>query len=301
MRIKLKAGKQKELILLAKFNLTWKELAKKLKLNEKYLYFELRNEMRLLPEIKYRELCLIAKVNFDNYIEEILEDNWGKSKGGKISNGSKIKLIKPALNEKLAEFIGAILGDGNINYYKKGKKIGVYHIRIAGDLEKDKDYHINYLKNLCENIFNLKAKEILRPNERFLDIYSKELVEFFIDMGLNAGDKIKNQITIPYWVWENESFLKACVRGLIDTDGSVFRMSNKDPKLIRLSFTNYNMKLLIDTRNAFIKLGFFPSKIIVNKQFFISRKSDISKYLKEINFSNLKHIERLKIIDSPMV
>ena len=78
-------------------------------------------------------------------------------------------------------------------------------------------------------------------------------------------------------------------------------MSNKDPCLIRISFINYNSQLLEDTRGAFIKLGFHPSKIINKKRFYISRQMEIKKYLKEIGFSNKKHINRLKQIQSPMV
>ena len=95
MRIKLKEGKQKEIILLAKNNLTWKNLANKLDINEKYLYFELKKEIRLLSEEKYKQLCSIAQVNFDNYIEKKLDDNWGRSKGGKHSKGHTIKIIEP--------------------------------------------------------------------------------------------------------------------------------------------------------------------------------------------------------------
>ena len=87
----------------------------------------------------------------------------------------------------------------------------------------------------------------------------------------------------------------------MDTDGSIFRMSNKDQNLIRISFTNHNSKLLEDTRKGLIVLGFYPSKIIMNRQFFISRQEDIKKYLKEVGFSNKKHLKRIKIFNSPVV
>jgi intein/homing endonuclease len=165
---------------------------------------------------------------------------------------------------------------------------------------KDKRYHIIYLKRLIEEIFHLKAVEIkiLQNNERFLDVYSINLVKFFRSIGINPGNKIKNQSTIPAWVWEDKVFMRACLRGLVDTDGSIFRMSKKDPNLLRISFTNYNNALIEDTRKAFIKLGFHPSKIILNKQFFLSRKEDINKYLKEIGFSNKKHNNRINLIKS---
>ena len=293
MRIKLANGKQKELIRLAKKGLTWEELADKLNANPDYLSHDLCNEKTTLPEIVYGHLCKITKKSFDSYILEKLPDNWGRSKGGLNSMGSTIRLPQIKFDEKLAEFVGAVLGDGHVCSYKKGKKVGVYGIRIAGDMNKDREYHINYLKKLCGVILGIEAREILRPkmNERFLDMASKELVKFFGDMGIKAGNKIKNQSTIPKWIWKEYSFLRACLRGLIDTDGSIFRMSKQDPNLLRINFVNHNITLLNDAREAFIKLGFNPSKIVNNRVFYLSRKDNIDKYLKEIGFSNSKHIQ----------
>jgi intein/homing endonuclease len=299
MRIRLQKGKQKELILTAKRNLTWKKLGEITNIPHKYLCNDLKNGRIYLPEIIYKKLCKVSQKNFDQFIIQKLHDNWGKSKGGINSKGSTIQLPKINFNEKLAELAGAILGDGNITWYKKGKKVGVYQIRIAGDLEKDKDYHTVYLRKLCKETLNLNARELKRENERFLDIYSKELVKLFISMGLKPGNKIKNQITIPEWIFQKTSYLKACIRGLIDTDGSIFRMSKRDHKLLRINFTNHNITLLKDTRKAFISLGFNPSKIINNRQFLLSRQSEIKKYLKEIGFSNKKHINRLKSLTVP--
>lgn len=304
MRIRLKDGKQRELIYLAKKNLTWSELSKKTGMNQSYLSHDIVNEKILISDKLYGLLCKLSNKNFDCFIEEKLADNWGKSKGGLISEGSTIKLPEIKFDEKLAEFIGAVLGDGHICSYKKGKKVGVYSIRIAGDLKKDRDYHINYLKILCKNVLNLEAREIKREkyNERFLDISSKELVNFFDFMGIKAGNKIVNQSTIPKWIFKDKKFLRACIRGLIDTDGSIFKMSNKDPKLLRISFTNHNLSLLKDSRKAFIQLGFSPSKLINYERFYLSRQSDIEKYLREVRFSNQKHIERLQVFkNSPVV
>jgi transcriptional regulator with XRE-family HTH domain len=116
MRIKLKAGKQKELILKAKENKSWKELANRLGFNEHYLSNELRREMRTLTEKTYARLCNIANVNFDENIAEKLNETWGQSLGGQNSIGSTKPLPKIKFNEKLAEFIGATLGDGHIEY-----------------------------------------------------------------------------------------------------------------------------------------------------------------------------------------
>ncbi|PIU76020.1 hypothetical protein COS75_01195 [Candidatus Pacearchaeota archaeon CG06_land_8_20_14_3_00_35_12] len=296
MRIVLKKGKQKELIESAKEGMSWDKLANEINHNSIYLLHELRNEKRYLSEEVYSKLCRIAKVNFDNFIIKKLDDNWGRSKGGKNSLGSTIILPKIKFNENLAEFVGAVLGDGNICYYKKGKKTGVYQVKIAGDYNLDKDYHMSYLKKLCFDLFGLEGKEIIvkDKHERFICFSSKKLVESLINEGLKSGDKIKNQITIPNWIFKNNEYLRACIRGLIDTDGCIHRMSNQDPNLLRINFKNYNKTLLEDARKAFVQLGFSPSKIIINKAFSLSRQKEISKYLKEIGFSNKKHIDRFR-------
>ncbi|MFA5764467.1 MAG: hypothetical protein WC915_06695 [archaeon] len=142
MRIRLKKGEQKKLILLVKNNNTWKELALLLKLNESYLSHDIKDEKVLISSEVYNKICKLTNKKFDEFIIEKLTNNWGKTKGGNNSYGSTIKLIKPKFDEKLAEFIGAVLGDGHVFYHKK-EKVGVYGIRIAGDLRLDKNYHQN--------------------------------------------------------------------------------------------------------------------------------------------------------------
>ena len=246
MRIRLKKEKQMMLILKAKQNLSWKDLATKLKINQHYLSTELKNEKRLLSENLYFNLKSMVKEDFDKFIIQKLPNNWGRAKGGQNSYGSTIKITSPKKSEKLAEIIGAILGDGNITFYKKGKKIGVYQIKIAGNINLDRDYHIRHLKNIFTELFGIEGKEIKIPNknERFLYLSSREIVEFFIKVGLNPGNKIKNQSTIPNWVFKNNKYLKNCIRGLIDTDGCIHKMSNKNPNLLRIAWLPESIRRL---------------------------------------------------------
>ncbi len=303
VKIKLKEGKQKELILLAKKDLTWRELSNKTSVKEIYLAWDLKNEKVLLYEKDYYKLCQVANKNFDNFILEKLEDNWGKSKGGINSPGSLIQIKIPRKSEKLAELIGIILGDGNINYYKKGKKVGVYQVAISGHKELDKDYHLNYILPLFDELFGITPIITLskKSQGRNLVASSKQLVNFLLNNEMKSGDKIRNQVTIPSWIKTKDSYLRACLRGLIDTDGCIHRMSKRDFHLLRISFTGHNISLLEETHKSFIKLGFHPTKIVMKRQFFISRQEEINKYLKEINFSNKKHLDRLKVMKSPIV
>lgn len=288
---------QSRLILAAKKDGTWKELADRLGVSVNYLAGDIRLEKVLVSKIVFDKLCEISGEDYGGYVIDILEDNWGKSKGGVNSRGSLVDIKIPEHCCELAEFVGAVLGDGHVHYTKKnskGRMVGVYQIRITGDLRYEKEYH-EYLAGLANFLFGIVSKYGLGSgkNERYLFLSSRELVEFFIEMGINPGNKIINQSGIPRWIFDNKDFLKACVRGLIDTDGSLHRMSGRDSHLLRINFKNHNYRLLSDVRKAFVLLGFHPCEITNGNIFYISRQEEVDKYLKDIGFSNKKHLDRL--------
>ena len=293
MKVRLKEGKQKELILLAKEDLSWKKLSQKLKVNEGYLFRDLKYEKRLLSDELYENLCKLAKVNFDDYILEKLGDNWGKIKGGLKSTSNAKKFLQPEISKDLSEIFGIILGDGHLSEIKNGSKIRVYCIRISGNYKTDKEYMFNYVPNLFKKVFN-KTGSILKTKDNngcYFTIYGKKIVEFMKINGFKPGNKIKNKQRMPNWIKEDRSFLKYCIRGLIDTDGSIHLIS-KNNKNLRIDFTSYIPELLEDVRSGLIKLGFNPSKIISNKHIFLSRKEEIEKYVKEVGFGNSKNLNR---------
>jgi hypothetical protein len=65
MRIKLKKGKQRELINIAKLNYTWQNLGKKLGYSSTYIRNEIRNENCLISEKTFNRLCNLTKKNFN--------------------------------------------------------------------------------------------------------------------------------------------------------------------------------------------------------------------------------------------
>ena len=209
-----------------------------------------------------------------------------------------IKVINiPAKDERLAELVGIILGDGNIHFYQKSRDISHYSLRIAGNYIKDYEYLTKYVANLCEDLFLIKVKFYKQPktNCLYILLQGRLVIDFLINIGLKSGNKIKSQVTIPKWIWENDNYLKFCVRGLIDTDGCIYEMTPHWPGLFQLNFENRNFTLLKDTRNALIKLGYSPSKICGNRtkngtKFYVSRKAEIKKFYKEIGSSNDRNI-----------
>jgi len=286
MRVKLKKGYQQKLIEEYKNSnkLSWTSLAKKLNVSRATIN-SWYNEKYLLPS----NIFQIFDKNklFKKYIEYKKKNNWGQSKGGINSPGSTITVSQYNKNPELAEFFGILLGDGNI-LHRKNKKIGVYMIRIAGDAEKDKDFLCNYTTNLIKKLFNLNVKTYIRENTLYLIIHSINLVKIMKSLGFPAGKKINNQVTIPPWIFNDTKNLKACLRGLIDTDGSIYELKKG---YLQLNFTNRNRKLLEDTRKGFKKLGFKISQIS-GYQIYLTRQAEIGKFYKEIGFSNLKHKNR---------
>lgn len=205
------------------------------------------------------------------------------------------QITVPKYGRELAEFVGIVLGDGNIYSYK-GKNLA---IRVSGDSRHDALYLREYVAPLVHNLFSITPAfyQSKRSNCLHLLARSKLLVEFFNQMGIKSGNKTKNQSTIPSWIYENEDFLKACVRGLIDTDGSVYEMLPHWPGLFQIYFGNKNLTLLNDLRKSFLVLDYNPSNITNLSRlpcFYLTRKSNIVKYSTEVGFHNLKHSNKLK-------
>ena len=294
MKVKLKRGYQKKLINLAKGrrNLTWKELSKILHLNEMYIANELKNEKRLISEEAYYHLCNLSHQNYDKYIEEKLDNNWGRAKGGLNSTRKEVLLIKEKSKE-LAELIGIILGDGNI-WIKKG---GYYYLTIVGDAKKDRNYLLKYVKPLVKKLFKkeMHTREHRTNNELFLYIGSKDIVFTLMQFGLKSGDKVKNNVGIPSWIFDSNEHVVACVRGLIDTDGSVCPITGRDYPYIWFSSAIPN--LMEDFSKAMKQLGIKTSKWNIKQKrasdIYIGSKEMIRKYLKTISFKNQLHLTKI--------
>jgi len=193
-----------------------------------------------------------------------------------------------------------MLGDGNSNR-TKDYKIGTYMIRIVGDSRNDKDYLINYVKPLIENLFNIKMRigKFKNKNAMFIEAHSVKLIDFLEKLGFTPGNKIKNKLRIPNWIKKNKEYLKLCLRGIYDTDGSFYKLTNQNS--YQINFKNHNLELLKDVKESLIKIGINCSKISKDNSIYITKKSEITKFFKLIGFSNSKHLDRVERLYSPVV
>ena len=298
MRLLFEKGKQKELLSKEKMKLglTWPQFADHLQMKYSKLITFFREE-RLIDEITFHKLSLDR--DYKRFILKHLNDNWGQSKGGKISEGNTKDVKIPKRNQDLAEFWGIMLGDGSLQKIK-GYKLGVYGLDVAGHSVDDRDYILNFVRPMAERLFGIKSRiyESKRSKCIHLNLDSRRIVDFFEDNNFKAGNKIVNQVTIPDWVKEDDRFLSVCLRGLFDTDGTFYKLTNQNS--YQVGFTNNNETLLKDLRDGLLKLGIGVSKIMYNRKLVITKRSEIEKFYKLIGFSNPKHLNKIKKLFSPV-
>lgn len=291
MHIALEPDYQRQLLYALKGQRTWRRLAEELGITYGVL-MHCRAEDCGIPEKAYRR---ISSQETDAHV--VLEYRPNRSPNKPNGQKPRIVIRKPEKDAELAEIVGIMLGDG-CNYYNA--YYHQYEVRIAANYANEQEYLRKIVIPLFERLFGLQGK--IKTQANIGTIYacfaSRELCQFLSGIGIPTG-RAKSKAGIPSWIKSKEQFLAACLRGLIDTDGSIFRLSRRDYRLLRISFKNNNRKLLEDARQGFVSLGFHPSKIIIN-QFFLTRKADITDYVAKIGFNNPKNAQRLTQF-SPMV
>lgn len=197
-----------------------------------------------------------------------------QSKTG-FNNIRKDIVIPNKFSEDLAEFIGALLGDGHLTSTQVTITLG------------KKDEYADYVMGLMNNLFEAKPKKIILKNGHIV-IYlgSTRLVRWLVSMGL-VFNKVKAQVDIPKWIFTQKNFMKSAIRGLIDTDGSVYKLKFGT----QISFTNKSKPLLFSARRILKELDFHPS-VVGEKNVYLTQRRDLIRFFKEIGFNNKKHKKR---------
>ena len=195
----------------------------------------------------------------------------------------------PRKNARLAEFVGILMGDGGITERQ---------IKVTLNRVDDKDY-VRFVAREMSLLFGvmpsiIPVKDRLAVN---IIISRTKLVEFCISIGLNKGNKLMQGLDIPDWILKNEAYAKACVRGLIDTDGSIFNerhtIKGKQYCYPRMSFVSASPDLCDSVIAVLRKNGFSP-KLRNNRSVNLERREDIVRYFKQIGSHNVKHVRRFE-------
>lgn len=213
--------------------------------------------------------------------------------------------------EELAEFCGAMMGDGWIQ--SNGKSLF-----LAGNPSEDKDY---YDKNIVPIVSHLivpvKAGNFPYWGVYGIGIYKKDLVKEVLSWGLLKGKKV-DVVSIPSWIKSSSLKIKmAFLRGIFDTDGSIFAQkdytkysdsfNSRYHTKARIRITSISKKLIDELATILSSLNFrytirsrdagFRHHRNNNTSYYLEINSikDVHRFFKQIKSKNPKHITKYKI------
>lgn len=149
--------------------------------------------------------------------------------------------------ENLAYLIGLALGDGNLSNPNRR----AVRLRITCDKKYPK--LIKRVILLLKNLFPQNKISKVNRDDSCVDIscYSNKL-EDLLGWKAKNGSKIRQKVSIPNWIKKDLNYAKTCLRGLIETDGSVYY----DRNYLMINFVTVIPTLANDFSLLTKKLGF---------------------------------------------
>ena len=188
--------------------------------------------------------------------------------------------IKQENKGVLAYIVGAAIGDGNLSN-PNGRAT---RLRITCDIKYQNI--IKRMRAAIRKIFPDNKVSLVKRKENCLDIscYSNKW-ENLLGWKAFGGSKYNQNVSVPKWIKKKRNFSIACLRGLLETDGSIY--IDRGYKMV--NFTTIIPTLATDTMTMIGNLGFeahiykIPSK---NKKarYNIRISKNTDKFIKLINF-----------------
>jgi len=191
------------------------------------------------------------------------------------------------VNEDFAEFAGILLSDGRITNNQ---------VRITVSNLVDRDYS-KYIVQLMKKIFKYTPSLSFRKKENtiYITLSGVGLVKLLEKYGFKKGNKTKQQVDIPNWIKGKEKFEKACVRGLMDTDGGIYFhnhiVKGKKYKHIGLCFTSFSTPLLNSVSNILKNCKIIHH--LKKNRIYLYNLASIKNYFLIFGTSNSKNIIKL--------
>ena len=115
-----------------------------------------------------------------------------------------------------------------------------------------------------------------------------------MQLGFARGDKVTNQAGVPAWILAQREYRRSCLRGLMDTDGSVYAYEHtvygRRYRHMALCFTNRSHPLLRFVEETLRLDGYRPTAAPF--RIYLHRKVEVAKYFSEVSSHNSKHLQR---------
>lgn len=190
-----------------------------------------------------------------------------------IENGT-IKLPKSKLSKcyDLAVFIGLVLGDGHIQKFPRTERLLIV-------LNTKYPQLIKYTAYLTERLFDKIPAIEYKNNANYarISLYQKNISD---RLGVIAGNRAKDYIGVPTWIWKEKQYIIGCLKGLFEAEGSL--SIHLQTCTYNFQFSNKSQKLLDDVKRGLIGLGYHP-EIRINA-IRLRKKIEVGTFNKLIQF-----------------
>jgi hypothetical protein len=180
------------------------------------------------------------------------------------------------------------MGDGCISSYTDYQGNRRLDLIITGDKRYEMAYY-QYMKKRLREEFNINSYiyQLKKRNSVRLTIRNKYFSNFLINFGFPKGNKYK-VLRIPPQImkfkWEK---LKFVIRGLFDTDGSIFANKNEGYRYPYICITSISGKLLNQLYGILRARGY--PVYLSNDNLFMRGIANVNKWMNDVGSSNPKH------------
>ncbi|MEK7114881.1 MAG: LAGLIDADG family homing endonuclease [Patescibacteria group bacterium] len=180
----------------------------------------------------------------------------------------------------LAYVTGLAIGDGNLSN-PNGRAT---RLRITCDTK-----YQNLIKEICTSIQKVLPENkvlIIKRAKTFWDVscYSNKW-EGWLGWQAKGGSKYNQNVSIPDWIQTKEKYKINCLRGLLQTDGTIYL----DRKYKAVMFTTIIYDLAHQVLNMIKELGFNPHLYEIKSKdkktrYNIRISKNVDKFIKKIQF-----------------
>lgn len=180
----------------------------------------------------------------------------------------------------LSYVIGVAIGDGNLSN-PNGRAT---RLRITCDTA-----YPNLIRRIIYAVREVLPRNkvsIIKRAKSYVDIscYSNQWEEW-LGWRVGLGSKVRQNVSIPEWIKSREDFSSACLRGLMETDGSIYM----DRGYRMVNFVTAIPKLAKDVMDVIHALGFKAylgkvGSVAAHRQpkYTVRISRDVEKFIKKV-------------------
>lgn len=197
------------------------------------------------------------------------------------------------MNEKLAELLGLMAGDGCLSRYARCRMI-----YICGHKTDDIEYHNTVTKVLFREIFNkeIKIEEKKKQHAIFIRFSDKKIFNE-LSKFLPVGRKYES-LKVPAEIMSSKNNFFAFVRGLADTDGCiVFSKQHRTYGYYpRIEITSKSKPFLLTILSKLKSCDFYGSVSHKGKENYrleLPGTKNLERWLNNIGFNNPTKLRKI--------